>query len=223
MVVRIRLKRLGRRHRPYYRVCAMDGHAPRNGKVIEELGHYDPMIGDTDARAVLNGERIAYWLSVGAQPSDKVGVLIKKYGVEGTHLEQQQVALERLKTEKPQAPPPEAVPKPEEVTPEEGAAAEETSDEAATEETPAAEEAAAEESDPSWFDDTIEQKETARVIDRAIKKMPEKFREVVILKIWSELTFAQIAETLDIPLNTAASRYRYGLEILKQDANLKES
>ena len=139
MVVRIRLKRLGRRHRPFYRVCAMDGHAPRNGKVIEELGHYDPMIRDTDARAVLNGERIAYWLSVGAQPSDKVGVLIKKYGVEGTHLEQQQVALERLKTEKPQAPPPEAVPKPEEVTPEEGAAAEETSEEAATEEVEALE------------------------------------------------------------------------------------
>ena len=123
----------------------MDGHAPRNGKVIEELGHYDPMIGDTDARAVLNGERIAYWLSVGAQPSDKVGVLIKKYGAEGTHLDQQQVALERLKTEKPQAPPPEPVPKPEVVTPEEAAAAEETSDEAAAEETPAAEEAPAEE------------------------------------------------------------------------------
>ena len=84
----------------------------------------------------------------------------------------------------------------------------------------AREEVVAEESDTCWFDDTIEQKETARVIDRAIKTMPEKFREVVILKIWSELTFAQIAEALDIPLNTAASRYRYGLEILKRDANL---
>ena len=130
----------------------MDGHAPRNGKVIEELGHYDPMIRDTDARAVLNGERIAYWLSVGAQPSDKVGILIKKYGVEGTHLEKQQVALERLKTEKPQAPPPEPVPKPEEVTPEEtaaeGAAEEAPAEDAAAEapaEEPAAEEAPAEE------------------------------------------------------------------------------
>ena len=84
----------------------------------------------------------------------------------------------------------------------------------------AREEAAAEESVTCWFDDTIKQKETARLIDRAIKQMPEKFREVVILKIWSDLTFAQIAEALDIPLNTAASRYRYGLEILKRDANL---
>ena len=139
MVVRIRLKKLGRRHRPFYRVCAMDGHAPRNGKVIEELGHYDPMIRDTDARAVLNGERIAYWLSVGAQPTEKVGVLIKKYGAEGTHLEKQQAALERLKTEKPQAPPPEAVPKPEEVAPEEAAAEEAPADEAAAEEAPAEE------------------------------------------------------------------------------------
>jgi len=72
-----------------------------------------------------------------------------------------------------------------------------------------------------WFDDRIEQQETARLIDRAMKQMPKKFREVVMLKIWSELTFAQIAETLDIPLNTAASRYRYGLESLRRDTNLK--
>jgi len=86
----------------------------------------------------------------------------------------------------------------------------------------AREEVTTERSEDCWFDDTIEQKETAWLIDRAIKNMPEKFREVVMLKIWSELTFAQIAQTLDIPLNTAASRYRYGLEILKRDANLKE-
>lgn len=72
-----------------------------------------------------------------------------------------------------------------------------------------------------WFDDCVEQQEKARLIDRAMKRMPEKFREVVMLKIWSELTFAQIAETLNIPLNTAASRYRYGLETLRRDTNLK--
>ena len=85
----------------------------------------------------------------------------------------------------------------------------------------AREEAASEITEICWFDDRIEQQETARLIDRAMKRMPEKFREVVMLKIWSELTFAQIAETLDIPLNTAASRYRYGLESLRRDTNLK--
>ena len=97
MAVRIRMKRLGRRHRPYYRICAVDSRRPRDGRVLEELGTYDPMIRETDARAKLNGERIDYWLSVGAQPSDNVKVLIKKYGSEGTHLAQQHDALERLR------------------------------------------------------------------------------------------------------------------------------
>ncbi|MFH1918974.1 MAG: 30S ribosomal protein S16, partial [Planctomycetota bacterium] len=74
----------------------MDARSPRDGRALEELGTYDPMVPDVDARARLNGERINYWLSVGAQPSDKVKVLIKKYGTEGTHLEKQKEALDRL-------------------------------------------------------------------------------------------------------------------------------
>ena len=111
MAVRIRLKKMGRKHRPFYRICAMDAHTPRDGKAIEELGFYDPMVKDENARAVLKAERIDYWLGVGAQPSDKVQVLIKKYGTNGTHAEQQRLALARLKTAKPQAPPPMVVPR----------------------------------------------------------------------------------------------------------------
>ncbi len=96
MSVRIRMKQFGRKHRPYYRICAMDIRRPRDGRVLEELGTYDPLVPETDARAVLNGERVAYWLSVGAQPSDKVRVLIKKYGAGGTHAAVQQAALDRL-------------------------------------------------------------------------------------------------------------------------------
>ena len=96
MSVRIRMKKFGRKHQPFYRICAMDIRKPRDGRVLEELGTYDPMIPETDARARLNGERINYWLSVGAQPSDKVSVLIKKYGVGGTHNEAQQQAIGRL-------------------------------------------------------------------------------------------------------------------------------
>jgi small subunit ribosomal protein S16 len=94
--VRIRMKRMGRKNRPFYRLCAMDQRSPRDGRVLEELGHYDPMCRETDARAILKGERIKYWLSVGAQPSENVVVLIKKYGTEGTHLKQQEEALARL-------------------------------------------------------------------------------------------------------------------------------
>lgn len=95
MSVRIRLKRLGRKNRPFYRLCAMDKRTNRDGRIIEELGTYDPMVSDVDARAILNGERIAYWLGVGAQPSGNARVLIKKYGADGTHLERQKAALER--------------------------------------------------------------------------------------------------------------------------------
>jgi small subunit ribosomal protein S16 len=105
------MKKMGRKRRPFYRICAMDARSPRDGKVIEELGYYDPKVKETDARAILNGERIDYWLSVGAEASEKVSVLIKKYGASGTHLEQQKAALERVKLAKPMAPPPRVVPK----------------------------------------------------------------------------------------------------------------
>ena len=101
--VRIRMKQFGRKHRPYYRICAMDIRRPRDGRVLEQLGTYDPLVPETDARAVLNGERIAYWLSVGAQPSDKVRVLIKKYGAGGTHVAAQQAALGPAGAEPPPA------------------------------------------------------------------------------------------------------------------------
>jgi len=116
MAVKIRMKKMGRPHRPFFRVCAMDIRSPRDGKVIEELGYYDPMIRDVDARAILKGDRIAYWLSVGAQTSDKCKVLIRKYGENGTHLEAQKSALEKLKAYKHTAPAPyKPPPKPEPV------------------------------------------------------------------------------------------------------------
>jgi len=90
------MKKMGRKHRPFFRICAVDSRNPRDGRVLEELGTYDPMIPDTDARAQLKPERINYWLGVGAQPSDKVRVLIKKYGATGTHVAQQQAARSRL-------------------------------------------------------------------------------------------------------------------------------
>ena len=96
MAVRIRMKRMGRTHRPFYRICAMDSRSPRDGRVIEELGFYDPMIRDTDARVTLKTERVDHWISIGALPTPKVGVLLRKYGTNGTHLEQQRAALEKL-------------------------------------------------------------------------------------------------------------------------------
>ncbi len=80
-MVRLRMKSLGRRHRPFFRICAMDLRSPRDGRAIEELGHHDPMVRNVQARTVLNVNRIRYWLSVGAQPSHKVQALLNRYGV----------------------------------------------------------------------------------------------------------------------------------------------
>ncbi|MCP4248866.1 MAG: 30S ribosomal protein S16 [bacterium] len=78
MAVRLRLKRLGRRHRPFYRVAAMDARRKRDGRVLEELGHYDPINKDAGAQLVLKQDRIDYWLGVGAQPTDTVRRLIER-------------------------------------------------------------------------------------------------------------------------------------------------
>ncbi len=79
MAVRIRMKMLGRKHRPYFRIVAIDSRQPRDGRIIEELGSYDPMVKDTDERVRLRPDRIKYWMGVGALPSEKVAVLFKKY------------------------------------------------------------------------------------------------------------------------------------------------
>ena len=86
----------------------MDQRSPRDGRVIEELGTYDPMCPETDARVTLKRARVDYWLGVGAIPSEKVAVLIKKYGTEGTHLAAQEAATVRLSKRKDYTPTPEA-------------------------------------------------------------------------------------------------------------------
>ncbi len=66
VAVRIRMKRLGRKHRPFFRICVMDSRSPRDGKAIEELGFYDPMVRVKKDRVKLNLERVDYWIGVGA-------------------------------------------------------------------------------------------------------------------------------------------------------------
>jgi small subunit ribosomal protein S16 len=80
-VVRIRMKAMGRRHRPFFRICAMDSRTPRDGRAIEELGWYDPLVRDPANREKLDASRIRYWLSVGAQPSEKVAAILKRHKI----------------------------------------------------------------------------------------------------------------------------------------------
>jgi small subunit ribosomal protein S16 len=70
---------LGRKHRPFFRIVAIDSRQPRDGRYLEELGTYDPMIKNTDERVKLRPDRIKHWLSVGAKPSERVTVFLRKY------------------------------------------------------------------------------------------------------------------------------------------------
>lgn len=114
MAVVIRMKKIGRSHQSFFRICAMDKRAPRHGRPLEELGTYNPLVKETDARAILKADRVDYWLGVGALPSEKVAVLIKKYGTNGTHVEEQKAALARISSPKvvPDAGAPASLPKP---------------------------------------------------------------------------------------------------------------
>ena len=130
MAVKIRMKRMGRKHRPFYRICVMDSRKQRDGAAIEEIGTYDTSVADKSKRVTINMERVDYWMSVGAKPSDNVATLIKK------------VKQNKFGTASAPAPliaPKQPDPEPEPEAQEEGAdTAEATSEEAATpeEETP---------------------------------------------------------------------------------------
>ena len=80
MAVRIRMTRVGRKHRPFYRIGAYDSRTPRNGKCIDKLGWYDPLL-DAEKQFVIDIERANHWLSVGAQPTPKTAILLKKAGI----------------------------------------------------------------------------------------------------------------------------------------------
>lgn len=80
-MVKLRLKRLGNRNRPFYRLNAVDSRVKRDGLVLEELGFYNPLDKDESKQIRLNVERCAYWLSVGAQPSDTAKGLLKRAGL----------------------------------------------------------------------------------------------------------------------------------------------
>lgn len=83
MAVKLRLKKFGRRHRSFFRISAVDSRNPRDGRVIEELGWYDPAAKDPQKQLKVDRDRIEHWLKVGAQTSDTVRQLLKRIGVAG--------------------------------------------------------------------------------------------------------------------------------------------
>jgi len=98
MAVKIRMMRIGRRHRPFFRINATESRNQRDGRILEKLGHYDPIEKDRDKQVVLNIERAKYWLSVGAVPSDAVSQILLRYGIKTKHGEEKTKRRERART-----------------------------------------------------------------------------------------------------------------------------
>jgi small subunit ribosomal protein S16 len=81
VAVCIRLKRYGRTNRPFWRICATDRLTARDGRVIEELGHYDPLVAD-QSKVKIHRDRVTFWLKQGAQPSETVAQLLRHLGLD---------------------------------------------------------------------------------------------------------------------------------------------
>lgn len=77
MAVKIRLKRIGAKKKPFYRIVVADARAPRDGRFVEEIGNYDPMT----KKLVVDGDKAVDWMKKGAQPTETVRSLLKKNGV----------------------------------------------------------------------------------------------------------------------------------------------
>ena len=81
MATKIRLRRMGAKKKPFYRIVVADSRAPRDGRTIEEIGYYNPNVNPAEIK--VDVEAAQKWLATGAQPSDTVKALLKKAGVIG--------------------------------------------------------------------------------------------------------------------------------------------
>ena len=141
-MVKIRLRRFGKKNTPVYRVVVADGRSPRDGRIIEEIGTYDPLLKNNNF--TLNLDRVDYWLGVGAQASDTVHSFIKKARKGPVEVADEEPAAEVVEAPaETEAPPEPAEAAAEVAVAEEPAAAEATEPEA-----PAAPEASAPEEAP---------------------------------------------------------------------------
>jgi small subunit ribosomal protein S16 len=93
MALKIRLTRAGAKKRPFYRIVIADSRSPRDGRFIEKIGTYNPMLPHDDPqRVTFDTERMQHWLKVGAQPSDRIAVFLGRAGLRPAPAQRQQTA-----------------------------------------------------------------------------------------------------------------------------------
>lgn len=97
MAVKLRLTRMGRKHRPFFRINAVESRTPRDGRIIEKLGHYDPLEKDPAKQVTLNRQRIEYWLNKGAIPTDTVSQILLRQGIKHKYAQEKAARRARAK------------------------------------------------------------------------------------------------------------------------------
>jgi small subunit ribosomal protein S16 len=97
MAVKLRMARMGRRHRPFFRINAVESHTPRDGRVIEKLGHYDPLEKDATKQIILNRDRVEFWLGQGAVPSDTVSEILVRQGIKHKYAEEKAARMAKAR------------------------------------------------------------------------------------------------------------------------------
>lgn len=98
MSVKIRMTRMGRRHRPFFRINAIDSRAPRDGRILDKIGHYDPMEKKVDDQIVLDTEKAQKWLDAGAIPSDSVADILAKFNITCPYTEKKKARRDKART-----------------------------------------------------------------------------------------------------------------------------
>ena len=98
MAVKLRMTRMGRRHRPFFRITAVESRTPCDGRILEKIGHYDPMEKNQENQIVLDTERAQYWLEKGAVPSDSVADILRKNGLTCSYIEKKQARRDKARS-----------------------------------------------------------------------------------------------------------------------------
>lgn len=88
---------MGRRHRPFFRINAVDSRTPRDGRILEKIGHYDPMEKNVETQIVLDVEKAKKWLDAGAVPSNTVADILKRFGLTCSYMEKAQARHDKAK------------------------------------------------------------------------------------------------------------------------------
>jgi small subunit ribosomal protein S16 len=97
MAVKLRMTRMGRRHRPFFRINAVESRTPRDGRIIEKLGHYDPLEKDEQKMIVLDVEKAREWIEKGAVPSKTVNDILRKHGIDCKYWQKKDAKRQRAK------------------------------------------------------------------------------------------------------------------------------